>query len=204
MAQVLAGLTMSLDGFIAGPHDGLGAGLGKGGERLHYWIFGGPWSYDSPAGMSPSPAGADKEYLDQLFGSAGAWVAGRAMHDGIDGWGDDPGFGVPLYIVTRRPHPTVVKGNTTFEFVTDGAATALAKAKAAADGKNVIVMGGANLLNQYLAAGEIDELTVTIAPIVLGAGKRFFDGTDLGQLTFDRLAVIESEYATHIRYRVSR
>ena len=98
------------------------------------------------------------------------------MHDVVDGWGDDPGFGVPVFVVTHRAHETVVKGDTTFEFVTGGIEDTLARAWAAAGGKNVILMGGADVLRQYLEAGVVDELTLTIAPVLLGAGKRLFDG----------------------------
>jgi dihydrofolate reductase len=200
MGKVVGGMTMSMDGFVTGPNDRLGAGLGDGGERLHYWVFGGPWTYDEqPSG---SASGADKEYLDQAFASGGAWLVGRTMHDVVDGWGDDPGFGVPVYVVTHRPHETVVKGDTTFEFVTDGIDAALEKARAAAGEKNVIVMGGADLLRQYLDAGAVDELTLTIAPVLLGAGKRLFDGIERTDLTFERTDVIESPYATHLRYEV--
>lgn len=201
--QVLAGLTMSLDGFITGPDDRFGAGLGTGGERLHYWVFGGPWTYDEER-IRPAPtADVDQEYLASVSDSCGAWLVGRTMHDVIDGWGENPGFDVPVFVVTHRPHPAQVKGDTTFEFVTDGAEAALTRAREAAGGKNVLVMGGANLLGQYLAARVIDELTVTISPVLLGAGKRFFDGTAPTDLAFERLAVIESPFATHIRYRVS-
>jgi dihydrofolate reductase len=200
MGKVVGGMTMSMDGFVTGPNDRLGAGLGDGGERLHYWVFGGPWTYDEqPSG---SASGADKEYLDQAFASGGAWLVGRTMHDVVDGWGDDPGFGVPVYVVTHRPHETVVKGDTTFEFVTDGIDAALEKARAAAGEKNVIVMGGADLLRQYLDAGAVDELTLTIAPVLLGAGKRLFDGIERTDLMFERTDVIESPYATHLRYEV--
>jgi dihydrofolate reductase len=181
MAKVIAGITTSLDGYITGPNDRLGAGLGDGGERLHHWVFGGPWTYDSPGG---SPAGVDQDYLDDVFGAAGAWIVGRTMHDVVDGWGDDPGFGVPVFVVTHRPRETVVKGDTTFEFVTGGIEDALARARAAAAGKNVVVMGGADLLRQYLAAGLVDELTLTIAPVLLGAGKRLFDGISRTDITF--------------------
>jgi dihydrofolate reductase len=192
-------MTMSMDGFVTGPNDRLGAGLGDGGERLHYWVFGGPWTYDEPTG---SASGADKEYLDEVFASGGAWLVGRTMHDLADGWGDDPGFGVPVYVVTHRPHETVVKGDTTFEFVTDGIDVALEKARVAAGEKNVIVMGGADLLRQYLDAGVVEELMLTIAPVLLGAGKRLFDGIERTDLVFERTAVIESPYATHLRYEV--
>jgi dihydrofolate reductase len=191
---------MSLDGFITGPNDRLGAGLGDGGERLHHWVFGGPWSYDSPRG---APAAADQDHLDEVFSSGGAWIVGRSMHDVVDGWGDDPGFGVPVFVVTHRPHATVVKGDTSFTFVTGGIADALAQARAAAARRNVIVMGGADLLRQFLAAGLVDELTLTIAPVLLGTGKRLFDGITRTDIAFERTAVIESPFATHLRYRVN-
>jgi dihydrofolate reductase len=200
MSKVLAGITMSMDGYVTGPHDRLGAGLGDGGERLHYWVFGGPWTYEGGPTGELDPV--DKAYIDGVFSSGGAWLVGRTMHDVADGWGDDPGFGVPVFVVTHRPHETVVKGDTTFEFVTDGAAVALDKARAAAGDKNVIVMGGADLLRQYLAAGAVDEFVLTIAPILLGAGKRLFDGIERTDIAFERTGVIESPYATHVRYEV--
>lgn len=201
MGKVLGGLTMSLDGYITGPNDRPGAGLGDGGERLHYWVFGGPWSYDQPP--TGEATGADKAYIEETFSTTGAWLVGRTMHDVVDGWGDDPGFDVPLFIVTHRPHETQVKGKSTFEFVTGGIDEALAKAQAAAGDKNVLIMGGANLLCQYLDAGVVDELVVTIAPIVLGGGKRLFDGLTRHDLVFDRTHVVESDHATHLRYRIT-
>ena len=200
MPKVLAGITMSLDGYITGPDDRPGAGLGEGGERLHYWVFGGPWSYGRPRDREAAPA--DREYMEDVFGSGGAWLVGRTMHDVVDGWGDDPGFGVPVFVVTHRPHETVVKGNTTFDFVTDGIDAALARASRAAGTKNVILMGGADLLRQYLDAGVVDALTLTVAPVLFGRGKRLFDGMSRTDISFERTAVIESPFATHIRYRV--
>ena len=199
MARVISGITMSLDGYVTGPDDRLGAGLGEGGERLHEWVFGGPWTYDGPRG---TPAAVDQEYLESVFADGGAWIVGRTMHDVVDGWGEDPGFGVPVFVVTHRPRETVVKGETSFEFVTGGILDALERARAAAAGKNVIVMGGADLLRQYLAAGLVDEFTLTIAPVLLGAGKRLFDGISSTELTFERTSVVESPFATHLRYRV--
>jgi dihydrofolate reductase len=199
MAKVIAGITMSLDGFITGPDDRPGAGLGEGGERLHYWVFGGEWSYDSPRGTA---APVDQAYMDDVFTSAGAWIVGRTMHDVVDGWGDDPGFGVPVFVVTHRPHETMVKGDTTFEFVTGGIEDALARARAAAGDKNVIVMGGADLLRQYLAAGVVDKFTLTIAPVLLGDGKRLFDGLARTDIEFERTGVVESPFATHLRFDV--
>src|ERR671935_2080046 len=146
--KVIAGITVSLDGYVTGPNDRPGAGLGEGGERLHYGVFGGPWTY--AGGARGTPADVDQAYLDDVFGAGGAWIVGRTMHDVVDGWGDDPGFGVPVFVVTSRPHETVVKGDTSFEFMTGGIEDALDRARAAAGAKNVIVMGGADLLGQYL------------------------------------------------------
>jgi dihydrofolate reductase len=201
MTKVIAGITISLDGYVTGPNDRLGAGLGEGGERLHYWVFGGPWTYDD--GPRGEPARVDREYLDEVFASGGAWIVGRTMHDVVDGWGDDPGFGVPVFVVTHRAHETAVKGDTTFEFVTGGIADALERACAAAAGKNVIVMGGADLLRQYLVAGLVDEFTLTIAPVLLGAGKRLFEGISRTDIAFERTAVIDSPFATHLRFRLT-
>lgn len=200
MSRVLAGITVSLDGYVTGQEDRPGAGLGEGGERLHYWVFGGPWTYDSARGTADP---VDQQYMDEVFSSAGAWIVGRTMHDVVDGWGDDPGFGVPVFVVTHRPKETAVKGDTTFEFVTGGIVEALERARAAAGEKNVILMGGADVLRQYLAAGLVDEFTLTIAPVLLGAGKRLFDGISRTDLSFERFAVIESPFATHLRFRVA-
>src|SRR5437764_14480588 len=200
MPKVLAGITMSLDGYITGPDDRAGAGLGEGGERLHYWVFGGPWSYGRPRDQEAAPA--DREYMEDVFGSGGAWLVGRTMYDVVDGWGDDPGFGVPVFVVTHRPHETVVKGDTRFEFVTAGIAEAMERAREAAAGKNVIVMGGADLLRQYLSAGLVDEFTLTIAPALLGAGKRLFYGISRTDIELERTAEIEAQFATHLRFRV--
>ena len=167
MGKVVGGITMSMDGFVAGPNDRLGAGLGDGGERLHYWVFGGPWTVRR-GGARLGDRTKTSATSRRRSRSGGAWLVGRKMHDVVDGWGDDPGFGVPVFVVTHRPQETAVKGDTTFEFVTDGIDVALEKARAAAGDKNVIVMGGADVLRQCLAAGVVDEFTLTIAPVLLG------------------------------------
>lgn len=200
MGKVLASITMSLDGYVAGPDDRPGAGLGEGGERLHYWIFGGPWTYDEPTGTA---VGVDAEHVEQTFMSAGAWIVGRTMYDVAEGWGDDPGFGLPVFVVTHRPTETVVKGDTTFEFVTEGFEAALDRARTAAGGKHVALMGGADVLRQALGAGVVDELRLTIAPTLLGGGKRLFDGIGQTAIGFEPIGSIESPFATHLRYRVA-
>ena len=190
MSKVLAAITMSMDGYIAGPNDRVGTGLGDGGEPLHHWMFG-------------DPAEVDQVYLDELFSSGGAWIVGRTMHDLADGWGDDPGFGVPVFVVTHRDRETDVKGDTTLTFVTGGLDEVVRRARAAAGEKNVIVMGGGEVLRQCLDAGIVNELALTIAPILIGSGKRLFDGIAATDLRFEPAAVIESPAATHIRYRVT-
>jgi dihydrofolate reductase len=190
MSTVIASITVSLDGFVAGPNDRIGTGLGEGGEQLHDWMFG-------------AATDRDKALVEDRFGGAGAWIVGRTMHDVADGWGDDPDFDKTFFVVTHRPHETVVKGNTTFEFVTDGIEAALERARAISGGKHVLVLGGADLLRQYLNLGVVDELALTIAPLLLGSGTPLFDGSLRTDLAFERIDVVESPRATHLRYRVS-
>jgi dihydrofolate reductase len=179
MSKVLAGMTMSMDGYVTGPNDRRGAGLGDGGERLHYWVFGGPWTYGNEG--RGAPADVDRDYMEDVFASGGAMIVGRTMHDVVDGWGDDPGFGVPVFVVTHRARETQVKGDTTFTFVNGGLDEALARAREAAGEKNIIVMGGADVLRQCLDAGVVDELMLTIAPVLLGAASGSSTGS--GALT---------------------
>jgi dihydrofolate reductase len=198
MGKVLAGITISVDGFITGPGDGPGCGLGVGGERLHYWVFGGPWSYDSPG--RGEPAGQDKAWLEETMAANGAVIAGRGTYEAAGHWGDKNPWGVPVFVVTHRPAEQPPDG----EFVFAGSlAKAVDQAKAAAGGKQVHVMGGADLIRQALAAGLVDELTIIIAPVILGAGKHLFDG--FGEsLELEHLAVRQSPFATFIDYRVKK
>ena len=198
MTKVVATITISLDGYVTGPNDGPGQGLGEGGERLHYWVFGGPWTYEdaSPKG---GPAGADKEYLDEGLARAGAVVIGRNMYEAADAWGGTNPFGVPLFVVTHRPGDQPEEGGFTF---VDGLDEALAQARDAADGKDVAVGGGADVIRQALEAGSVDELSVSIAPITLGGGKRLFEGFDRS-MDLEQIGLLQSPFATHITYRVS-
>jgi hypothetical protein len=157
MGKVGAQITMSLDGYVAGPNDGPDRGLGEGGERLHYWVFGGPWSYDEPP--TGEATGVDKELLDES---------------------ERIGAG--------------------FRFV-NGLDHALALAREAAEPKDVGIMGGADVIRQALAAGHVDELVVSVAPVVLGSGKRLFDGFDK-DVELEQLGVVQSPWVTHLRYRV--
>ena len=198
MTQVNAGITTSLDGYIVGPNDGPGRGLGDGGERLHYWVFGGPWSYDEePRGEA---TGADKELLDDAFGRVGAIVGGRNTYEAAEAWGGHNPFGVPFFIVTHRPEDA--PSGAEFTFV-NGLDDAVARAREAAGDKDVFVMGGADVIRQALRAGYVEELSISIAPVVLGGGKRLFDGFD-ETLNLEHVHLLQSPFATHITYRVLR
>jgi dihydrofolate reductase len=138
MTKVNAGITTSLDGYITGPDDGPGRGLGEGGERLHYWVFGGPWSYaEEPKGEA---TGADKELLDRAYATVGAVVGGRNTYEAAEAWGGQNPWGIPFFIVTHRP--AEAPADAGFEFV-NGLDEAIAHAREAAGEKDVFVMGGA-------------------------------------------------------------
>jgi dihydrofolate reductase len=196
MTRVVAAITISLDGYITGPNDGPGRGLGDGGERLHYWVFGGPWSYEAqPSGEA---TGADKEYLHAAMARAGAVVVGRGMYDAAEAWGGQNPFGVPLFVVTHRTEEAPSEGGFTF---VDGLDEAIARARQAAGGKDISVGGGADVIRQALRAGHVDELAISIAPVILGGGKRLFDGFEQ-TLDLERVALLQSPFATHITYRI--
>jgi dihydrofolate reductase len=198
MTKVLAGITMSVDGYITGPDDGPDKGLGDGGERLHYWVFGGPWTYGG--GHHGEATGADKQYLDQMDARVGAVIGGRGTFEAADRWGGTNPWPVPFFILTH--HPDDVPPDAGFTMV-DGFDEALRRAREAAGGKEVQVMGGADVIRQALAAGSVDELSITIAPVILGAGKRLFDGFEQS-IDLEHLQTLQSPLATHITYRVRR
>ncbi|HXJ63220.1 MAG TPA: dihydrofolate reductase family protein [Actinomycetota bacterium] len=199
MTKVIAGITISVDGYVTGPNDGPEQGLGEGGERLHYWVFGGPWTYGS--GTEGEATGADKEFIDGIFARIGAVVGGRGTYRAADAWGGSNPFGMPFFIVTHHPEdaPPPEAG---FTFVS-GLDEALARAREAAGDKDVSVMGGADVIRQALRDGHVDELTISIAPVVLGGGKRLFEGFD-ESFDLEVLEVLHSSFATHMRYRVLR
>lgn len=198
MTYVHASITTSLDGYVVGPNDGPGQGLGEGGERLHYWVFGGPWSYDAPA--QGAATGEDAAWLESALGRLGAVVGGRWTYEAAGHWGDRNPWGVPFFIVTHRPEEQPEGGAFTF---VDGVERAIALACEAAGDKDVSVMGGADVIRQALEAGIVDKLSIVIAPITLGAGKRLFDGFTR-QLQLDHEGVRQSQFATFIDYRVRR
>jgi dihydrofolate reductase len=193
-------ISISLDGFMAGPGQDRDNPLGVGGLRLHEWHLG------------DSPHEADAAAQADLGRQRGAYVMGRNMYGPIRGewdedwrgwWGDEPPYHAPVFVLTHHPHePIEMQGGTTFHFVTDGFDAALAQARAAAGDREVAIAGGASTIRQALAAGAIDELTLDVAPVLLGAGERIFDGIEDPGL--EPLEATHSPYATHIRYRVGR
>jgi dihydrofolate reductase len=197
---VVANISMSLDGYVAGPHDGLGRGLGEGGEPIHNWVMGGPWSYAD--GPRFEPIEPDRTLAEEMFAEAGAAIVGRRMYDVVDGWGDEAAFPFPVFVLTSRPHPKRDLGSSSYTFVTDGIDSALAQAREAAGDKDVSVGGGARTVQQYLAADLADELYLHVSPIILGGGTRLFDGLDDKVRLFDIVRVVDSPLATHIRYRI--
>ena len=198
MTKVRAAITTSVDGYIAGPDDGPGKGLGEGGERLHYWVFGGPWTYEEhPRG---EPEGEAAAWLSEAIAEVGAVVGGRWTYEAAGHWGDENPWGLPFFIVTHRPEEQPEGGAFTF---VSGVREAIEGAAAAADGKDVNVMGGADVIRQALEAGLVDELTIIVAPVELGGGKRLFDGFS-ESLELEHLGVRQSPYATFIEYRVGR
>ena len=198
MTKVAAGITISLDGYVAGPNDGPGRGLGEGGERLHYWVFGGPWTYEEePTGDA---TGADKEFLDDGISRGGAIVGGRNTYEAARAWGGQNPFGLPFFILTHRPEDAPPDAGFTF---VNGLDEAIARARQAAGDQDVFVMGGADVIRQALRAGHVEELSVSIAPVVLGGGKRLFEEFD-ESVTLEHERLLQSPFATHITYRVAR
>jgi dihydrofolate reductase len=215
MGKLTLDITMSLDGFIAGPNQTIEQPLGEGGQQLHEWVYG-LASWRESHGLPGGERNADDDVVDESVSGTGAVVMGRKMFSGgagaweddpnADGWwGDNPPFGVPVFILTHHPRETVTKqGGTTFTFVTEGSDAALARAREAAGDRNVAVAGGADVVQQYLRAGLLDEMQIHIAPLLLGDGVRLFDGLGANRPVLEVTRVIESPAVTHIRYRVVR
>jgi dihydrofolate reductase len=195
MTKVLAGITTSVDGYITGPDDGPGNGLGTGGERLHYWVFGGPWTYAEERG---EPTGEDAAWLAEMSSRAGAVVGGRWTYESAGAWGGENPWGMPFFIVTHRPEEEPEGKGFTF---IRGVSEAIEQARKAAGDKDVHVMGGADVIRQALDAELVDELSIVIAPVVLGGGKRLFEGFSKS-LDLEHLSARQSPYATFISYRV--
>ncbi len=190
MGKVIVDITMSLDGFVTGPNDGMGNGLGDGGLVLHDWAL--------------NPTADDNLVLfEEPMQTLGSCVLGRRTFDIAESvWGENPPFGpTSVFVLTHRPHETLQRGMTTFVFVTDGLESALKQAQDSAGDKNVSLMG-ANVSQQYLKAGLVDEMEIHVANVLLGAGRPLFANIGADQIKLERLRVIPTPAATHLRYRV--
>lgn len=204
MGKVQLDITMSLDGFVAGPNDGPELGLGEGGERLHEWVVR-LASWREPHGLEGGETNSSSEVVEEGLQSAGAIVLGKRMFDNAKGWGENPPFHKPVFVLTHTERePLAKEGGTTFTFVTDGVESAVRQAKAAAGDKDVTVAGGASVAQQCLRAGLLDELQIHVAPLLLGGGVRLFDDPGAEQIELEPTRVIESPGVTHLRYRVVR
>jgi dihydrofolate reductase len=204
MPKITADMSMSLDGFIAGPNDSAEQGLGEGGQGLHQWLYD-LSSFHERHGQAGGVQNQDAEILDEAFRSVGACLMGRRMFDFAEqAWGANPPFHVPVFVLTHRAQEKLVKdGGTTFTFVSDGIDSALAQARTAAGEQDIALAGGADIIQQYLKAGLVDEIQVHVIPLLLGAGTRLFDHIGAGPRALEPLRVIASPGVTHLKYRVS-
>jgi dihydrofolate reductase len=213
MTKLTLDISVSLDGYVAGPNQTVEEPLGRGGEELHQWIFG-LEAWRSRHGLEGGEPGPDSDLVQENLDATGAVVMGRRMFSGGEGpweddpmkegwWGDDPPFGVPVFVLTHHARETVTKSDgTTYTFVSDGIESALEQARAAAGDRNVSVAGGASVAQQYLAAGLLDELQLHVAPLLLGGGVRLFDDEALAGTKLEVARVVGSPTVTHLKYRV--
>jgi dihydrofolate reductase len=212
MSKLRLNITMSLDGFVAGPNQSEQDPLGVGGEELHQWLVG-LKAFREQHGEQGGEVNASTPIAEGWFEDIGATVMGRNMFGGGPGpwgenpwngwWGDDPPYHHPVYVLTHHARdPLEMEGGTTFFFVTDGIEAALEKAKQAAAGNDVSLGGGANVVQQYLAAGLIDEMEISVVPILLGAGARLFDNLSDARPKLEQVRAIEAPSVTHLKYHV--
>jgi dihydrofolate reductase len=207
--MVTCHISISLDGFVAGPNQSLENPIGEGGMRLHDWVFA-TASWRRQQGQDGGNDSADSEVAEEVVQGVGAYIMGRKMFGGGPGqwdpewkgwWGDEPPYHAPVFVLTRHPRqPLSMLGGTTFNFVTDGMASALEQAQAAAGDQIVSIAGGASTVRQYLAAGSLDELYLHIVPVLLGAGERLLE--DVGDPVLEPVNVVASPTVTHIKYRI--
>jgi dihydrofolate reductase len=213
MTRLVTDLSVSLDGYVAGRSPSLEQPLGEGGEQLHEWALA-LESWRRPHGLEGGVTNASSAVVEEMLAGSGAFLMGRRMFSGGEGpweddpkangwWGEEPPFHAPVFVLTHHERePLELQGGTTFTFVTDGIEAALELARQAAGDKDVVVAGGASLVQQYLAAGLLDELNVDLVPILLGGGTRLLDGPP--GIELECVRVVGSEGVTHLRYRVPR
>jgi dihydrofolate reductase len=212
MSRLRFEISVSLDGYVAGPNPSEEEPLGEGGEQLHEWALK-LAAWREPHGREGGEVNASSPLMEEALTRSGAVLMGRNMFGGGPGpwgeepwngwWGDEPPFHVPVFVLThhdREPHE--MEGGTTFTFVGDGIESALAQARQAAGEKDISIGGGADVGRQYLAAGLVDELQLNVAPVLLGGGTRLFEGGAGAGLKLEPTLVVETPDVTHLRYRV--
>ncbi|HXG40370.1 MAG TPA: dihydrofolate reductase family protein [Candidatus Limnocylindrales bacterium] len=194
MRLVYANMSMSLDGFIAGPNVRVGNGMGDNGDDLHDWIF---------AGKSEAEVQA---FMHEQFASVGAVLMGRRLFDvGIEPWGDEPAFRSPVFVVTHRPADPIAKdGGTTYTFVTDGPSEAFRLALEAARDNDIRIEGGAATVREYLKLGVVDELRLHVVPILLGGGTRLFSDAEDRSIHMAATGDVDKGGVAHLRLRIQR
>jgi dihydrofolate reductase len=213
MSRLRFQISVSLDGFVAGPSPSKENPLGEGGEQLHEWVIK-LAAWRRPHGREGGETNASSPVFEESLDNVGATIMGRKMFGAGPGpwgeepwegwWGDDPPFHTPVFVLTHHERePLVKEGGTTFTFVTDGIESALMQAKDAADGKDVSLGGGADVAQQYLGAGLIDELQLNVVPVLLGEGTRLFDNISVSDLGLEQVQVIEAPGVAHLKYRVT-
>ncbi len=212
MGKLKAIITMSLDGYVAGPNQSEENPLGIGGEELHEWIF--PLkAWREPHGREGGEVTASSPVVEAWSENVGAMIMGRNMFGGGPGpwdeswkgwWGDNPPYHVPVFVLTHHERePLAMEGDTTFHFVTEGVESALERARDAAGDADITVIGGAKAIQQYLGAGMVDELEISISPRFLGGGERLFDNLgDAAAIELEQLRAVEGVGVTHVSYRV--
>jgi dihydrofolate reductase len=214
MTKLKLELAISLDGYTAGPQQSEEHPLGVGGTQLHEWAFK-LAAWRGPHGLEGGETNASSALIEAATANVGATIMGRNMFGGGPGpwgeepwegwWGENPPFHHPVFVLTHHPRDVLVKqAGTSFFFVTDGIESALAQARELAGPKDVRLGGGANVAQQYLAAGLIDELQLDLVPILLGGGTRLLENLDGAEIGLEPLPVVDAPGVTHLRYRVAR
>jgi dihydrofolate reductase len=210
MSKFRCDISISLDGFVAGPTQSEENPLGEGGERLHDWVVA-LASWREAHGHEGGEVNESTPILEEARENVGAAVMGRNMFGPVGGgpwdeqwtgwWGDDPPYHYPVFVLTHHPRdPVEMKGGTTFHFVTDGIESALGRAREAAGDKDIMLFGGAQVINQYLAAGLVNELELHVVPILLGGGARLFDDLGAAELRLEQVRAVEAPGVTHLKY----
>jgi len=213
MSNIRAHISVSADGYVAGPNQSLENPLGEGGEALHEWVVA-LRAWRTAHGLEGGEVNPSTAVVDESLTGVGAEIMGRGKFGpatrgpwGDDPWrgwwGDDPPFHKPVFVLTNHPREPLTLSDTTFTFVTDGIESALAQAREAAGDRDVFLGGGADSINQYLAAGLVDELELHVVPILLGGGARLLEGVG-PSVKLEQIRVVEAPGVTHLKYRVAR